>query len=93
MSGRVLAFPFNSYLKIKVSKIIGRCFFLKLRPIFISNFISICTSNLPQLCPNFAQRDYARNFAFCPNHAQVLPQLGRKYVSAGYYSNIAFKNS
>ena len=34
--------------------------------IFISNFISICSSTLPQLCPNYAQRDYPQNLHFDP---------------------------
>ena len=76
------------------------------------NFISICTSTLSKLCPNYfydflaflgqicpkyarlylnyAQRDYALNFAFCPNFAPSLPQLffGRIPSCLIYYYSI-----
>ena len=58
-------------------------FFLELCPIFISNFISICTQTFPLLCPNY----------FCDFSillGQFCPRLCLNYAQRDYTLNFAF---
>ena len=78
-------------------------FVLQLCPNYFSDFSSLLMSTLPQqcrnnaptmplLCLNYAKRDYATNFTFCPDYApsfaSTMPQLrfGRLLSCLIYYS-------
>ena len=75
---------FNFFLFVKYAPFFSPIllvFVRQLCPNYFFNFASLFRSTLLQLSPDYAQRDYAPNFAFCPNYAPSFASTMFWYIN------------